>query len=104
MAELLCYAGQLESLTGAHSIGLAYKPAETGAASELAQTIGLVGSESSLDLARLPLDHTGLPGCGDACVEESLKARPLTLHQVWVGWHTLWLSATTDVICQLSSS
>ena len=37
------------------------------------RAVGEVGALSRPYLARLPLDHTGLPGCSDACVEESLK-------------------------------
>ena len=69
-------AGQLARLTDSQALSLDFQAADKLAANELAQVVGTVGSESSQDLARLPLDHTGLPGCGDACVEESLKVRP----------------------------
>ena len=80
-------AGQLSRLEGAQTLSLAFEAAESSAANELAQVVGTIGAESSPDLARLPLDHTGLPGCSDACVEESLKASPTHVLTFYVLQH-----------------
>ena len=65
-----------------HSLGL--QAVTSSPAADFTRAVGELGAVSRPYLARLPLDHTGLPGCSDACVEESLKVRKITC-PVWSG-------------------
>ena len=53
-------------------------PSAGQAAAQLLDSVGALGSggvgEALGGLERLALDHTALPSCGEACMEELLKA------------------------------
>ena len=61
---------------------LDFTAATRSPAAELTRVVGELGAVSRPYLARLPLDHTGLPGCSDACVEESLKVCTTSCNRV----------------------
>lgn len=73
---MLAGADQLQGqLSQPASHGLGFEASSRVPAAELTQVVGELGAISRPYLARLPLDHIGLPGCSDACVEESFKVR-----------------------------